>query len=157
MTGINAWVFTLGGAGLLCGIAKALIPSKTAERQMELLLSLVLLSLVLRCFGSVSFEESAAFSRIAPEDLAESENSVAEKGVLFLTRLELAALVEQTLKEETGVGFRVVSVGLSGSRDNVTVSKLSFSSLNGKSPDEIADILHRRLGLNSAVQEVREP
>ncbi len=82
---------------------------------------------------------------------------VAEEGTLFLTRLELAALVEQTLKEETGVGFRVVSVGLSGSRDNVTVSELCFSCLNDRTPDEIADILRRRLGLNSAVQEVREP
>ena len=36
MTVIRQWVLMLGGAGLLCGVAQCLMPSKAMEKQLRL-------------------------------------------------------------------------------------------------------------------------
>ena len=121
---------------------------------MELLLSLMLLCLCLRAFGSFEFQEAEAFSMLGSGVESPTESRVAEEGVLLLTRLELAGLVEQTLTEETGLAFHVVSIQLSGQQENVSVSEFCFSSLNDRSPEEIAEILSRRLNVHPAIREV---
>lgn len=43
MDGIRGWVFTICGGALICGIASALIPSKSYEKAIQLLLGLFML------------------------------------------------------------------------------------------------------------------
>lgn len=57
MTVIRQWVLMLGGAGLLCGVAQCLMPSKAMEKQLRLVLSLVLLYLFFGIFGGVSIKQ----------------------------------------------------------------------------------------------------
>ena len=153
MTVIRQWVLMLGGAGLLCGVAQCLMPSKAMEKQLRLVLSLVLLYLFFGIFGGVSIKQM----ELLPQEellLSQEQQQITEQGVLLLTRLELAERVEQTLLEQTGSSFTVTAVVLRERAGEVSVSEVTLQSLLGRDPQELSGILNRQLGLSATVSEV---
>lgn len=153
MTVIRQWVLMLGGAGLLCGVAQCLMPSKAMEKQLRLVLSLVLLYLFFGIFGGVSIKQM----ELLPQEellLSQEQQQITEQGVLLLTRLELAERVEQTLLEQTGSRFTVTAVVLRERVGEVSVSEVTLQSLLGRDPQELSGILNRQLGLSATVSEV---
>lgn len=153
MTVIRQWVLMLGGAGLLCGVAQCLMPSKAMEKQLRLVLSLVLLYLFFGIFGGVSIKQM----ELLPQEellLSQEQQQITEQGVLLLTRLELAERVEQTLLEQTGSRFTVTAVVLGERAGEVSVSEVTLQSLLGRDPQELSGILNRQLGLSATVSEV---
>ena len=153
MTVIRQWVLMLGGAGLLCGVAQCLMPSKAMEKQLRLVLSLVLLYLFFGIFGGVSIKQM----ELLPQEellLSQEQQQITEQGVLLLTRLELAERVEQTLLEQTGSRFTVTAVVLRERVGEVSVSEVTLQSLLGRGPQELSGILNRQLGLSATVSEV---
>ena len=65
------------------------------EKQLRLVLSLVLLYLFFGIFGGVSIKQM----ELLPQEellLSQEQQQITEQGVLLLTRLELAERVEQT-------------------------------------------------------------
>lgn len=153
MTVIRQWVLMLGGAGLLCGVAQCLMPSKAMEKQLRLVLSLVLLHLFFGIFGGVSIKQM----ELLPQEellLSQEQQQITEQGVLLLTRLELAERVEQTLLEQTGSRFTVTAVVLRERAGEVSVSEVTLQSLLGRDPQELSGILNRQLGLSATVSEV---
>lgn len=159
MAVIRQWVLALGGAGLLCAVAQCLMPSKAMEKQLRLVLSLVLLCLFFGVFGKVSAQQMQDFSMEEQQAMPQEQQQVTQQGVLLLTRLELARLIEQTLLEQTlleqtGSSFTVSAIGLSQQDGEVTVQEVALASLQGRDPQEIADILSRQLDLSVTVSEV---
>ena len=154
MAVIRQWVLALGGAGLLCAVAQCLMPSKAMEKQLRLVLSLVLLCLFFGVFGKVSAQQMQDFSMEEQQAMPQEQQQVTQQGVLLLTRLELARLIEQTLLEQTGSSFTVSAIGLSQQDGEVTVQEVALASLQGRDPQELADILSRQLDLSVTVSEV---
>ena len=156
VTVIRQWVLALGGAGLLCGLAQCLTPSKAMEKQLRLVLSLVLLCLLFGIFGKISIDGAQAFTLGEENILPGAQQDVTQQGVLMLTRLELAKLIEQTLEEQTGLSFTVSGIALTGEGEEIAVSEVSLLSLNGITPQEVAQILNRQLALSVTVSEVNQ-
>lgn len=149
MESVKAWTLTVCCAAVVAAIAGGLTPSGNTEKQIKLTLSLFLL---LAMFSAASQFDLSALTVAIPT--AESGNyarmtDVMADGTLSLTRTMLAAQIE----EAVGGGLIVCGLELEG-EENVRVKEITFTSYDGRSPEELAGILEGELGITATIREV---
>ncbi|MBQ3077303.1 MAG: hypothetical protein IJC43_05550 [Clostridia bacterium] len=156
MTAIREWAFTIACAGLICGVVRGLIPQKTMEKQLGLLLSLSLLTIFFSRFPGLLPAEQPAASLPEGEAAAVLGQHAAEEGVLLVTRLELARMVEEILQEETGRPHKVAGISLHGRDGELKVAEIVFCDLTPDTPQQVGEILQRRLSIETEISEVKQ-
>jgi hypothetical protein len=149
MDGVKAWTLTVCCAAVVAAVAEGLVPSGNTEKQVKLTLSLFLL---LAMFSAASKFELSALTVAIPT--AESGNyarmtEVMADGTLSLTRTMLAAQIE----EAVGGGLTVCGLELEG-EESISVKEITFTSFDGRSPEELAGIIEGELGITATIREV---
>jgi len=157
MTALRDWAFTIACTGLLCGVARGLSPSKTMEKQLGLILSLALLTVFFTGLpGLLPPLETPATDTAQPEAAAVSGQHAAREGVLLVTRLELARMAERILLEETGRPHEVAGISLFGTDGQLEVAEIVFYDLAPGTPEQVEEILRRRLSIETTISEVKQ-
>ncbi|NLT58389.1 MAG: hypothetical protein GXX99_05445 [Clostridiales bacterium] len=153
---LKEWVVTLGGAAIMVGLAQGLIPAKAMEREIKLVLSLVML---LAFFSTLTkMDLSALEGWQLGEDTVQAfgvaGQEAALSGALLLTREELKRTLEQDLSDAFGQPVVVAGMQFGGEEQNVRVERIYIVDLGGVEEQEMSRYLSNRFGLESEVVEV---
>jgi hypothetical protein len=149
MDSVKAWTLTVCCTAVVAAIAGGLVPSGNTEKQVKLTLSLFLL---LAMFSAASKVNLSALTVAIPTENSGNYAQMTEvlaDGTLSLTRTMLAAQIE----EAVGGGLTVCGLELEG-EESVSVKEITFTTYNGRSPEELAGILEGELGITATIREV---
>ncbi len=149
MDSVKAWTLTVCCAAVVAAIAGGLAPSGNTEKQVKLTISLFLLLAMFSAAAKVDLSALTVAIPTAESGSYARMTEVMADGALSLTRTMLAAQIE----EAVGGGLAVCGLELEG-EENVSVKEITFTSLDGRSPVELAGILLSELGITAMIREV---
>lgn len=155
---LRDWVVTLGGAAIMCALAQGMLPAKSMERELKLVLSLVIL---LSFFTALTRADLSALTEWSVEAesvqaFQASGQGTALSGTLLVARSRLSEVLESDLAQAYGEDFVVEHITFGGTEQEVVVQEVVLRSLNGVEAEEMGRYLDNRFGLKTQVREVNQ-
>ena len=156
ITMLKDWVVTLGGAAIMVALAQGMMPSRSMERELKLVLSLVIW---LAFFTVLTQADLSALVEWDVQDGSVQAFQTAGKttvlsGSLFIAREELGTTLQSDVSQAFGHDFVVEQLVFGGTEQDVQVEQVVFRTLYGVEEEEMSRYLENRFGLTAQVKEV---